>query len=1107
LIVRLAPLSLSLGLFAAFGIAAAQAGQTGALGVGHLALGTDPRPVKTAADTEGLFLTLNAQRLTPTPEALEFFETKIRPLLVRRCQSCHGRATALGGLSVTSRAALLKGGKRGPALSEQKPEESLLLHAVAYTDSALKMPPAGKLPDAEIAALTAWVKQGAPWPSVAASTPNTQHPTPNEHWAFLPVRTPPVPRVKNGAWVRNPIDAFILARLEKDGMRPAPPTGPRELIRRVTFDLTGLPPTPEEVDEFVNECRADGVFRSSGVQVLGTRSRPKPDLNTRIPEYRGIRTSAAPPISDKAYERLVDRLLASPRYGERWARYWLDVVRYADSNGYERDAEKPYSWKYRDYVIASLNADKPYDRFVKEQLAGDELPDRSEEMVTATGLLRLGTWDDEPNDAVEYQYERLDDLVHTTSTAFLGMTVRCARCHDHKFDPIPQTDYYALGAAFWGGYVQPGDGRLLGGPPPERIGFPVLGFTDSGREAPPLHLLQNGDPRREGPVVPPGFLTPISTLRRTVAPPPPDAKTTRRRLQLAEWIADPNNPLTARVMVNRVWQHHFGEGIVRTPNNFGRKGDPPTHPELLDWLAAAFVSTPTSQRSGMGVREYGRVGAASRVLTHTPTPPYPHTPPNEVAGTGYGCGWSLKRLHRLFVTSATYRMASVHPQEAAYAQKDFANERWWRFNRRRLDADALRDSLLAVSGQLNPAMGGRGFTPAVSREALEGLSRKGAEWNVSPPDEQRRRSIYMFLKRALLVPFMTVFDFGDTTQPLEHRETAVVPPQALALMNSAFANEQAQSLARRVRQEAGADTPQQVERLWRLALGRAPGAAERQAALRHLERVAGEAAAAPPATPETRSPEQVEGLRLWLRADRGVTLDDAGRVQRWADQSGLGFDFEQMDPAARPEVERSGLGAQPALRFDGRGRFLTQKGQVVTSPSFTIVAVATDRAGGGSHREIFSNWRREDNIGPAIFLGTTGTATVRFSDAFAPAGTLSRPENPFTLTAVTGPIGSAVYQDRSVLAERAAGLPGRNLKGPYVVGQQGNIQGEYWNGQIAELLVYNRALTPEELTAVWEHLSQRYPVARRPVPPTPAEKALASLCHVVINSNEFIYVD
>ena len=671
----------------------------------------------------------------------DFFETRIRPLLVENCSKCHGAAKQLGGLRLDTREGLLRGGGRGAAVAPGRPSESLLLRAVSHEDAALKMPPSAKLPHAQIAALREWVLRGAVWPQDAGTSGAG-----GSLWSVTPVRRESPPAVKAREWVRSPIDAFILQKLEAARMKPAPAAGRRELMRRATLDLTGLPPTPEEMRTFLSDTRPE------------------------------------------AYERLVDRLLASPHYGERWARYWLDLVRYADSNGYERDAEKTHSWKYRDYVIRSLNADKPYDRFVTEQLAGDELPDRTEETVTATGFLRVGTWDDEPNDPAQYQYERLDDLVHASSTAFLGLTVKCARCHDHKFDPIPQRDYYAVAAAFWGGYLPPGDGKLMGGPPPDRLGYPVLGFTDRSKEAPPLRLLHNGDPKREGPEVAPGYLSLVPGIAPDASPTTAGASTTYRRTQLARWIVDSRNPLTPRVMVNRLWQHHFGAGLVRTPNNFGRKGSQPTHPALLDWLASDFIRG----------------------------------------------GWRVKRMHRLIMLSSTYRMASVHPNGADYAQKDDANERWWRFNRRRLDADALRDAMLAVSGQLNVKAGGPGFSPTVSKEALEGLSRKGAEWVASPPEAQRRRSIYMFLKRSLLMPLLTVFDFPDTTQPVEQRDASIVAPQALALLNNAFVLEQASALAARVEAEAGADQSAQVERAWWVALGRAPSSGERAGGIAHL---------------------------------------------------------------------------------------------------------------------------------------------------------------------------------------------------------------------------------------------------------------------------------
>jgi cytochrome c553 len=943
--------------------------------------------------------------------AAELFETRVRPMLFSRCVQCHGPQRQSGGLRLDTRAGLFAGGGRGPALVPGKPEESRVVRAVSHRDPALRMPPSMPIPAAEAEALQRWVRLGAPWPEYAPSAAGDRAPL----WSLQPLSKPQPPAARLPEWRANAVDAFILQRLDRARLAPAPPAGRRELLRRVTFDLTGLPPTPEEVDRFLRDDRPD------------------------------------------AYERVVDALLASPRYGERWARYWLDLVRYADTNGYERDGEKPNAWKYRDYVIRSLNDDKPYDRFVTEQLAGDELPGRSEETVTATGFLRLGTWDDEPNDPLQYQYERLDDLVHAAGTAFLGLTVRCARCHDHKFDPIPQKDYYAFAAAFWGGYLQPGDGKLMGGPPPERLGYPVLGFTDRGAEAPALRLLKSGDPRQEGPVVGPGYLSLLPRIDRPVQAPPAGATTTRRRLQLAAWITDRRNPLTARVMVNRLWQHHFGSGLVRTPNNFGRKGELPTHPELLDWLASELQEG----------------------------------------------GWRLKRLHRLLLLSQTYRMASVHPRQAEYAQQDAGNLLHWRAERRRLDADALRDAVLVTSGRLNPAAGGPGFVPTVNPEALEGLSRKGAEWRPSAPADQRRRTVYLYLKRALIPPLLTVFDFADTTQPLEQRDVTIVAPQALALLNNRFIHDEAGAFALRVAAETGPDPAARAERAWRLALGRSPSPAERAAAVAHLRQTARPTASRP--APDTEGPGRRDGLALWLRADRGITLDERGGVSRWEDQSGRGHHADQPSERARPIRATNGPAGRPVLRLDGAGHFLRLDGQVLTSPQFSVFAVAADRTTGMAHRELFSNWNGAGgNSVSSVFLGTTGPGQVRFSDHFAPAGVLDRPEQPHLLTAITGPEGAAVYQNRIEIARRSTPLADRNLKPPYVVGQQGNIQGEFWNGDLAELLVFDRALSAPEREQVWDALSARWGLAPRPPAP---DAALASLCRVLLNTNEFIYVD
>jgi hypothetical protein len=454
----------------------------------------------------------------------------------------------------------------------------------------------------------------------------------------------------------------------------------------------------------------------------------------------------------------------------------------------------------------------------------------------------------------------------------------------------------------------------------------------------------------------------------------------------------------------------------------------------------------------------------------------------------------------MIMLSSTYRMASIHPQEAKYEQIDSANNFLWKQNRRRLDADALRDSMLTVSGELNRTMGGRGFFPSVSSEALEGLSRKGAEWMPSPPDEQRRRTIYMFLKRALLMPLLTSFDFGDTTQPLGQRDVTIVPTQALTLLNNEFVHGRSGALADRVAAEAPGSLDAQVKRAWELALGRPPTTLERAGALKHIGEVESSALRSnPPAVSEADLPQ----ARLWLRADRGVETAPDGRVLRWKDGAG---DIVAAPPAPEnsPLLVKDAVSGQPALRFDGKARFLHLPPNLVTSQQFTVVAVANDRDTGGQHREILSNWRREDNIGPALFFGLTGPSSVRLTDFFAPAGRVENPASHFILTAVSDRMNAAVYQNRKEIAKRNAALPERNLTGRYVIGQQGNIQGEYWNGDIAELLVYNRALTPAELSKVWDWASQRYRIGHVP---SPRQQALASLCRVLLNTNEFCFVD
>jgi hypothetical protein len=583
-----------------------------------------------------------------------------------------------------------------------------------------------------------------------------------EHWSFRPVKRPPVPWVRERAWIRTPIDAFILARLEKEHLRPAPPADRRTLLRRVYLDLIGLPPTVRELEAFLSDR------------------------------------------SPAAYARVVEDLLARPQYGERWARHWLDVARYAETNGYERDGAKPSAWRYRDYVIRAFNADKPYDRFLTEQLAGDEIAGSNAETQIATTFLRLGTWDDEPADPVVDRYDQLDDVLGTTATAFMGVTLRCARCHNHKFDPFTQKEYYQMLAVFEP-LKRPQKNRTdsdrLVGTEEElktyRAGLAAaktqavrlkdpprayIWYEDSPR-APVTHVFKRGDAHKPLGEVGPGL--PNALVRRQPRPPQPLARSTGRRLWLARWLTQPDHPLVARVMVNRVWQGHFGTGLVPTANDFGMMGEEPSHPRLLDWLAAEFVAK----------------------------------------------GWSIKHLHRLIVLSNTYRMASgANP---AAAREDPADRLLWRWPQHRLQAEAVRDSVLAVSGQLNPRMGGPSIYPQIPRAVLEGQSRPGDGWGKSSPREAARRSVYIFVKRVLAVPELELLDAPDTTCSCEQRLVSTTAPQALTFLNGAFMHEQAGHFAARL--ESSEAPAARVRRAFELALGRPPRPKELKLSLDFLE--------------------------------------------------------------------------------------------------------------------------------------------------------------------------------------------------------------------------------------------------------------------------------
>ena len=662
--------------------------------------------------------------------AKHFFEAKIRPLLSERCFECHSHKKQKGGLRLDSRAALLKGGDSGAAIVPGDAGASLLISAVRYQDADLQMPPKEKLGKRTVELLTQWVDQGAIWPgsegavALDAEKPFEITEEQRSYWAFQPVP-------KQAAAC---VDEIIDAALGAKQLAPNRRAERAVLIRRAFFDLTGLPPSYEEVQAFVSD--------------------PDPG----------------------AFMEMVDRLLAMPEYGERWGRHWLDVVRYAQSNGYERDDEKPESWRYREYVIDSFNADKPYDRFILEQLAGDELPDGGDAGLIATGFYRLGVHDDEPDDKRAAEFDALDDMLKTTTETFLGLTAGCARCHDHMFDPISQRDYYELLAFFRNIQKYPAGARDISG-------GKAMAVSEHGAEPMDTHVLVRGNAGRPAEKVEPRFPVILgggAPTTRTV----PSGASTGLRHGLARWIASPEHPLTARVMANRVWQYHFGRGIVATPNDFGKAGEPPTSIALLDWLAAEFVNS----------------------------------------------GWSVKHLHRVIMSSSAYQRSSE--TNRVNAAVDPGNLFLWRQNMRRLEAEAIRDAMLVASGALNLKRGGdRGFYPAVSGEVVAGASRPGRGWGWSSDIEQNRRSVYAFVKRTMVYPFFELFDYANTEGSLGARPTTTVAPQALLLLNGEFADRSAHLLEERV-WHSGAP----VDEAFRCALSRDPSERERTMAAQYLNK-------------------------------------------------------------------------------------------------------------------------------------------------------------------------------------------------------------------------------------------------------------------------------
>lgn len=780
---------------------------------------------------------------TASREGLEFFEKKIRPALEANCYMCHSSQgkKPQGGLALDTREGMLQGGASGqPAIVPGDPEKSLLLRAIHYTDAKLQMPPGEQLPNELIKDFEAWVKMGAPDPRAAKAQPSTaaqayDFAEARKFWSLRPLHEPSLPAVKNPAWVRSPIDRFVLAKLEEKNLKPVADAARRTLIRRATFDLIGLPPTPEEVKSFLDDT------------------------------------------SEQAFEKVVDRLLASSHYGERWGRHWLDVVRYADTAGCNSDFPVPAAYKYRNYVIKSFNEDKPYDEFIREQIAGDLLPSRTEaqkhERIIATGYLamsrRFGSRNKEFNLTI-------DDTIDNVGKAFLGLSVSCARCHDHKFDPIPQKDYYALYGifnstrySFPGNEIYPHPAEMValasgekaekfykwqkelewlddrkeflsverGAAARNKAAKEKLAQqtspqhadnrtgADEKKDDEPAFLKTNprpadfdrdamnsstaskstrmpeevaeelnevksriedlddrgfkiekayavveglsanarvhrkGEPKNLGDEVPRGFLTVLGGQSL------PEGYKGSGREHLANWIADAQNPLTARVMVNRIWQYHFGKGLVATPNDFGKRGMAPTHPELLDYLAAQFIKNK----------------------------------------------WSVKAMHRQIMLSHAYQLSSA--DDARQSEQDASSDWLWRFNRRRLSAEEIRDAMLAVSGALDPTPGEAHPFPPEDQWHYTQHRQFFAVYDTA------RRSVYLMQQRQRKHPLMEVFDGADTNVSTAPRPLSTTPLQALYFMNNPFAHSQADQLAVRVGM-AFDQLPQRLDYAFRLVYGR-----------------------------------------------------------------------------------------------------------------------------------------------------------------------------------------------------------------------------------------------------------------------------------------------
>jgi hypothetical protein len=720
------------------------------------------------------------------PRQLAFYAERIEPVLKQHCFACHSPAAKeiAANLRLDSREFMLQGGDSGPAIQLEQPEKSLLLDALLHRND-LEMPPEKpRLPANVIADFKSWLTWGAPAPLTDGPLPESTYATARDHWAFQPVDPAvEIPTAQARFRQTNPIDHFVQSHLSERGWQPATAADPAVWIRRVTFDLIGLPPTPAQTQRFLQDS------------------------------------------SPQAFERVVDRLLASPRYGERWAQHWLDVVRYAETEGYEYDRHLPEAWRYRDYVVNSLNRDKPFNQFVIEHIAGDEIAPDDPECQTAVIFHRLGPVRRNAGnpDIALSRNEVLTERTNILGDVFIGLTVGCARCHNHKLEPIAQKDYYRLQAYLAAtqeyDIVLVDDGEQQrwqqatdtilakikkhkdeidqGGPQAETLDkirelerelprpLPTIpSIRNDFSDRTEIHVLRRGVWEHKGVLVgprPPSVLVPSDVDEL-----PSDVE--RPRTALANWLVAPNHPLTARVIVNRIWQHHFGIGFVETPNDFGTHGGAPSHPKLLDWLTAEFTAN----------------------------------------------GWHWKPIHRMIVLSETYRQTHHHEDANEARDHDPQVRLLWQFPRRRLSAEELRDSMLSVAGRLNNQLGGESIMIPVDPALIEGLY-KPTQWRVTTdPSQINRRSVYLIAKRNLRLPFMEAFDAPPLLSSCPQRETSIHAPQALEMLNGDLANELADAFAERLTEESGDNPPQIVHRAFWLALNRPPTITEERLAVKFL---------------------------------------------------------------------------------------------------------------------------------------------------------------------------------------------------------------------------------------------------------------------------------